>query len=417
MSISLMLSCAAATALVVLVRRIRVPDGMTEPWKYRLMISLFVLPRILEYIYVLLNRRKPFAPVQAKRLIYESTEARPKETRKGSNIRSRVTDFDGVRVRLYEPIRKKNGLQPGILFFHGGGMVYGSADFYNHLTRKIAEELDTFVASVDYRLAPEHPFPVGFNDNLRAVKWFLNNATDFDVDAHRVCAVGDSAGGCFAAGLSQVVYDDVTIPNFKLQVLIYPALQQLDFKTHSYQKYEAEFGDGGFLSKLDVCKYVSMYLHGLVDPVTTSRSMQNEHISPSVLSSSPFIQYVDRNLIPEELRLSGKYAKQKEDMEKCTGSDEVWNEVEKYYTDPRFSPLVRNDMQGLPSAMILTCEFDCLRDDGILYARRLADAGVSTVWKNYENAFHGIMWFATSGRFEVGRQMFEDMIAFIQQNI
>lgn len=274
-----------------------------------------------------------------------------------------------------------------------------------------------FSWSISYRLAPEYPFPSGYNDNLRATTWLLKNAHIFDLDARRVAITGDSAGGNFAAGVSQAIHDDVTLPNLKLQVLLYPGLQQLDFHSHSYQKYEAEFGNCGALTRERVSDFISLYLHGKIDPEMIHRSVHNHHVSQDLLDTSPVFKYVDRDCIPKEMRVSEKHTKQREEMERRSGSDEVWNHVQEYYLDPRFAPIVREDLGGLPQAMITTCGFDCLRDDGVHYARRLSDAGVGVYYKDYESAFHGVIWATKNVQFKVGKEMLSDVIDFIKENI
>ena len=268
-----------------------------------------------------------------------------------------------------------------------------------------------------YRLAPEHPFPAGFNDSHRATVWFLNNAHTFGVDAQRVALAGDSCGGTFAAGLCQIIHDDPAIPSPKLQILIYPGLQQLDFRSHSYQKYEAEFGNDGALTRERVGDFMCMYLHGKADPTAVRCSVYNEHVSQILVDTLPAMKYVDRALIPEQMRLAEKHTKQWQEMDTCCGKEAVWNQLEKYFLDARFAPLTRGELRGLPKAMITTCEFDNLRDDGYFYARRLSGAGVTVLYKNYEGAFHGILWPTKNVQFDVGKQMLSDVISFIKENL
>nr|XP_054771435.1 arylacetamide deacetylase-like [Lytechinus pictus] len=418
MVLIMMTSCVVVGLIIMHLRSIRVPNGLSEPGKYRLLMASLVIPKFFENLYVLYHQGNIFARIRARRFIIENIEPKPLENVKGSNIRSRVTYFDGVKVRVYEPIRRKEGLQPGVIFIHGGGMVTGSPDSYDGLTRTMAERLDMFLVSIDYRLAPEHPFPTGYCDNLRATTWFLKNAHTFGVDAQRIAISGDSAGGNFAAGVSQAIHDDATLPNIKLQILVYPGLQQLDFYSHSYQKYEAEFGDHGALTRGRVSDFVALYLHGKIDSTMVQRSvLLNDHVSQDLLDTSPVFKYVDRDLIPKGMRVSEKHTKQWEEMERRAGSDEVWNHVQEFYLDPRFAPIVRDDLKGLPQAMIVTCGFDCLRDDGVHYARRLSDAGVKVHHKDYESAFHGVIWATKNVQFEVGKEMLSDVIDFISKHV
>ncbi|XP_072174222.1 arylacetamide deacetylase-like [Diadema setosum] len=402
------------------VGRIPVPRGLTQPVKYRLLMVSLIVPRLCVKVYMLLHPGDEFANLKGRRLFKEAFEPTPREYVRGSNIRSRVAYFDGVRVRVYEPIKRNSGgLQPAFVFIHGGGMVMGSPESYDGLTRRLAERLDMVVVSFDYRLAPEYPFPIGYNDNLRALTWFLQHAEEFGVDSRRVAVGGDSAGGSYAAALSQDIYDNHSLPNIKLQILIYPGTQQLDFQTHSHQKLDADFGDYGVLSRKSCTEFVVMYARGTVDAQAIRRScLENMHYHSK--HARPFRKFVDRNWIPPELRLAGIHTKERREMEESKpgpDSDAVWREVSKCYLDPRFAPIVREDLRGLPRAFVLTCGFDSMRDDGIYYALRLKQAGVNVLWKHYESAFHGIFWISKNVHFRMGLEMQDNVIDFIKDYI
>lgn len=127
----------------------------------------------------------------------------------------RDVDADGVRCRLYRP-------RPGaplLLYAHGGGWVLGDVDTHDRFTRELALRTGWAVLSVDYRRAPEHPFPAPLDDVRTALAWARRRASEHDVDGSLVVGAGDSSGANLIAGLS------VREPGaFATQVLVYPPL-------------------------------------------------------------------------------------------------------------------------------------------------------------------------------------------------
>jgi acetyl esterase/lipase len=129
-----------------------------------------------------------------------------------------------IPARIYTPVnlRKTNDLAPCLVFFHGGGWVIGDLDTHDVACRKLADEGQLMVISVDYRLAPEHKFPAAVDDAITATKWIAGNARQLGVDASRLMVGGDSAGGNLAAVVA-ISARDGNGPKIAGQVLIYPA--------------------------------------------------------------------------------------------------------------------------------------------------------------------------------------------------
>jgi acetyl esterase len=129
-----------------------------------------------------------------------------------------------IPARVYTPLklREANGLAPGLVFFHGGGWVIGNLDSHDVVCRKLADEGQLIVISVDYRLAPEHKFPAAVDDAIAAAKWIADNAKQLGIDASRLSVGGDSAGGNLAAVVA-ISARDGNGPAIAGQVLIYPA--------------------------------------------------------------------------------------------------------------------------------------------------------------------------------------------------
>src|SRR5712672_3667770 len=130
-----------------------------------------------------------------------------------------------IPARIYTPsrLRQTDGLAPCLVFFHGGGWVIGDLDSHDVVCRKLADEGELIVVSVDYRLAPEHKFPAAVDDAIAATRWIAEHAKQHGIDASRLMVGGDSAGGNLAAVVA-IAARDGNGPDIAGQVLIYPAI-------------------------------------------------------------------------------------------------------------------------------------------------------------------------------------------------
>jgi acetyl esterase len=126
-------------------------------------------------------------------------------------------------IRLYTPLGASVSLLPGLIYFHGGGLVAGTLATHDAIGRALANSSACRVVSVDYRLAPEHPFPAALDDALAAVTHIGAHAAEFGIDGMRLGICGDSAGGTLAAATAQAVAR-IGSPRLALQVLICPIL-------------------------------------------------------------------------------------------------------------------------------------------------------------------------------------------------
>lgn len=127
-----------------------------------------------------------------------------------------------VPVRLYRPADLPGPL-PALLYIHGGGMVLGSVEQSDALAQRLSAAAGCLVASVEYRLAPEHPFPAPLEDCYAALRWLRARAGDLGVDPARIAVGGGSAGGGLAAGLALLARDRGEVP-VAFQLLIYPMI-------------------------------------------------------------------------------------------------------------------------------------------------------------------------------------------------
>ena len=127
-----------------------------------------------------------------------------------------------IPLRVYTPVAA-GGSTAAIVYLHGGGFVLGDLDCYDALCRTLANESGARVIAVDYRLAPEHPFPAAVEDCFDALKWIEENAPDLSVDPNRIAVAGDSAGGNLAAVLCLLAKGNRGEPAIAFQLLIYPS--------------------------------------------------------------------------------------------------------------------------------------------------------------------------------------------------
>jgi acetyl esterase len=163
-----------------------------------------------------------------------------------------------IPVRIYHPTAHEGeGAEStlGILvWFHGGGWVIGDLDSADGTARQLADRAHAVVVSVDYRLAPEHPFPAGPDDCWAALRWVAEHAAELGGDPARIAVGGDSAGGNLAA-VTAVRARDTGGPTLVHQLLVYPATDL----TLSHASID-ENGEGYLLSKVAMTWFTDLYL-------------------------------------------------------------------------------------------------------------------------------------------------------------
>ena len=136
----------------------------------------------------------------------------------------RVIDGPGgpIPIRVYRPAAENEALLPVIVFIHGGGWAVGDLDTYDGFARRHVVGTDAIVVSIEYRLAPEHPYPAAVDDTWAATQWVAEHAAELGADPGRLAVAGDSAGGNLAAVVSQLARD-AGGPRIQFQLLWYPA--------------------------------------------------------------------------------------------------------------------------------------------------------------------------------------------------
>jgi acetyl esterase len=163
-----------------------------------------------------------------------------------------------VLIRVYRPDPPTSSATgpdvPAALFFHGGGWVFGGLDSHDTLCRELARQAGVVLVAVDYRLAPEHPYPAGLDDCFTATCWVASHARELGADGSRLALVGDSSGASLAAAVALRARDQGDFA-VTFQALAYPALDPA-MNTASY----AQNGDDPFLSRSEMESYWSLYL-------------------------------------------------------------------------------------------------------------------------------------------------------------
>ena len=158
-----------------------------------------------------------------------------------------------IPLRIYLPVGE--GPSPVLVFLHGGGWVRGSLDAYDGLCRRLTNGTGCVVVSVDYRRAPEHPFPAGLEDCYAATEWAAENAADIEGDPDRLAVGGDSAGGNLTAAVALAARDRDG-PRIDHQLLVYPAVNPPSVRW--YDSYD-ENGDGYLLTMDSIEWYLEQY--------------------------------------------------------------------------------------------------------------------------------------------------------------
>lgn len=243
-----------------------------------------------------------------------------------------------IPIRVYAS--EHGGIRSALIYFHGGGFVFGNLDTHDAACRAIAKESGAVVISVDYRLAPEHKFPAAVEDSYAATIWVAQNAAELGIDRGCISVGGDSAGGNLATVVA-IRCRDTGGPALASQVLIYPVTDLSSFETESHR----DFAEGYFLTRAAMNWFTGHYL-------------------PSAGLTS----------------------------------------------HPEASPLLAPDVSGLPPALVITAEFDPLRDEGEAYAQRLQQAGVPVTVSRYPGMVHGFV--SMMGVLAGGREAIHEVAEF-----
>src|SRR6059036_1962897 len=211
---------------------------------------------------IIKSGRPPYhqlSPKEARQLFRETRPASTPVPPEIGVVRNVLTEGrqGAVPVRVYRPARvAATTLLPGLVYFHGGGWVIGDLDTHDVLCRQLTAEGGITVASVDYRLAPEHKFPAAVDDAWEATRWVSASAERLGIDARRLAVGGDSAGGNLASVVA-LLARDAGAPAIAYQALLYP-VTDLGGESRSY----GDFADGFMLTRDSMRWFASQYLAG-----------------------------------------------------------------------------------------------------------------------------------------------------------
>jgi len=191
--------------------------------------------------------------------------------------------FPGIKgpmqIRLYNPNPHTSAPQPALIFIHGGGWCINTIDTHDSVCRGLANEAGIVVLSVDYRLAPEHPFPAGLEDCYAASQWIHSNAKQLSVDPTRLALGGDSAGGNLTAAVLMLTHERHGAP-IVFQLQLYPCVHM---KAHTESRKQFAWG---YVLDLDFCDWVMASYAGegnLDDPLMSPLLAKDLSFMPPAL--------------------------------------------------------------------------------------------------------------------------------------
>ena len=170
-----------------------------------------------------------------------------------------ATSAGPLRVRIYRPTATSTSPMPVLVYFHGGGWVFGNLDSHDRLCRSLCNQSGHVVISVDYRLAPEHKFPAAFEDAVATLRYVEAHAKELGIDPRRIAAGGDSAGGNIVAAAAIEIRDRGG-PALTMQVLLYP-VTDLRMQSDSYIR----LGTGYMLTAARMKFFADHYLRSAED--------------------------------------------------------------------------------------------------------------------------------------------------------
>ena len=229
--------------------------GESEVGQEQRMTEPFVRPDVRQFLDFLNNLPGPkgyeAGPDMARQMMVQGRYALDAPAREIAVIRE-IAGGPGP-MRLYDA-REERGPGPVMLFIHGGGWVIGDLETHEPLCIDLAIELDVPVVSVDYRLAPEFPFPAAFEDSVASARWLASNPAELGRQATGLFPAGDSAGGNLAAAVTVALRDDPAAVPVVGQWLIYPAA---DPKI-KYPSYD-QFSEGHLLEKASMDWFEECY--------------------------------------------------------------------------------------------------------------------------------------------------------------
>ncbi|WP_054023833.1 alpha/beta hydrolase [Bacillus sp. FJAT-28004] len=169
-----------------------------------------------------------------------------------------------IQIRIYTPLSAGRRPYPLLVYFHGGGWVSGNINTCDTQCRLIANQSEHLLISVDYRLAPENPYPAGLEDCYAVIRWASEHSDVLNVDRSRISVGGESAGGNLAAAVA-LMCRDLNGPRLSKQLLIVPAVDYYELGMESPYPSIDLHGTDNMLTKRDLDYYLKLYFTGKPD--------------------------------------------------------------------------------------------------------------------------------------------------------
>lgn len=273
------------------------------------------------------------------------------------------------------------------------------------LPNKASTDCDSVIWLNRYSLGPEHSYPLPFQQCLDVTVHLLEHAEDYGVDPAHLIVCGDSFGGLLAAATCQAVGQRRDLPKPRAQILLYAILQNVKYNLPSYMENSIT----PILFKKQILRFGLEYLKKnilMIDVV-----LEGAHVPEDM--KVKYNKYLSADNIPEEFR--------KREAKVAPPASRLGNleKLLEMIAGPKLSPLFADDevIQQLPETFILTCQYDVLRDDGILYKKRLEENGVPVSWCHLVDGFHGALflinvWFF---RFSCTKTGMDQVVNFIRR--
>ncbi len=268
-----------------------------------------------------------------------------------------VRDGASIGMRFYEPLKeKRTGKEVLVMKFHGGGFIIGSHDIEEVENRLLAVDAGAVVASVDYRMAPEHRFPYSVNDCYDAMKWCVENAERLGVDKNKICLSGGSAGGNLVSVMALKARDEgfEKATGGKIQGVAAQIPATCHFDLFPKEKYE----------------YTSL-----------------EQNAEAPTLKLKYLKWMWSQYVPDPSADMGA--------------------PKEYH-----SPLLAERLSGLPPFLVQVAGMDPLRDEGMAWAEALKEAGIPVELKVYPGLQHGFYFLAD---FPETREYWQAVVDFVKK--
>ncbi|KAM9241704.1 LOW QUALITY PROTEIN: arylacetamide deacetylase-like 4 [Dugong dugon] len=283
--------------------------------------------------------------------------------------------FGIIPMRLFQPKAVSSSLWQGIIFYYVGGGALGSLDCYHSLCWFLAQETDSVVLSVRFHLYPDHHVSDIFLDCFNASVHFLKTLKTYGVDPSWVIVCGESFGGRCVASITQTLVDRWDLPWIRAQVLICPFLQGINLQLPFFRQYQN-------LTVLSPKFMLTCMCNCLLTDLSRDAIVRGEFIPPEFCTK--YRKWLSPNHIPKRFKKTGY------PMVPIPFNEAAYLETQVLF-EVGNSPLIVDDetIAKLPEAFLLSCEYDILRDDTLLYKKQLEEQGVPVTWYHVEDGFHG----------------------------